>query len=277
LFGALLKAGSLVRPVLPGSLRAKMPAQTRAAGPWPQARHARRMLVLDGCVQPALAPDINAAAARYLDSVGISLIKAPEAGCCGAVGLHTSDHAGGVAAARRNVDAWWPLVEQGVEAIVMTASGCGVVVADYAELLAHEPAYAERARQISALTRDLSAVVAENPPLTPTANGERVAFHPPCTLQHGQKTTGVVEQILRQAGYEPVPIRDSHLCCGSAGTYSILQSELSAELRERKVAALEENNPQMIASANIGCLTHIESATDIPVRHWIELVAPANS
>jgi len=281
LFASLMTAGRFVRPIMPAVLKSKiLPAPSESR--WPEARHDRRMLVLDGCVQPTFAPSINAATARYLDQAGISLIRAPSAGCCGAVGLHTSDHAGGLKAARRNIDAWLPFLDQGVEAIVMTASGCGVVVADYAELLKHDPEYAEKAQRIAERVVDVSAVVAANPPASNDADrqamyrrfGRRVSFHPPCTLQHGQKTTGVVEQILRSAGYEVTPVRDSHLCCGSAGTYSILQSELSDQLKLRKINALHENQPDVIATANIGCQTHLASATRIPVVHWIELLSP---
>lgn len=280
MFAVLMSAGRLVRPVLPSVLKSKiMPAASE--GRWPAVRHDRRMLVLDGCVQPTLAPSVNAATARYLDKVGISLIRAPSAGCCGAVGLHTSDHAGGLAAARRNIDAWLPFLDEGVEAIVMTASGCGVVVADYGELLKNDPDYADKAKRVAECVLDISAVVVANP-LRQTSTGTRsahlqygskVAFHPPCTLQHGQKTTGVVEKILRDAGYEIRPVRDSHLCCGSAGTYSVLQNELSDQLKSRKIAALHEGEPDVIATANIGCQSHLSSGTRIPVVHWIELLA----
>jgi len=281
LFAWLMTAGRIVRPIMPAVLKSKI-LPTASEARWPDARHKRRMLVLEGCVQPTFAPSINAATARYLDQCGISLVRAPSAGCCGAVGLHTSDHAGGLKAARRNIDAWLPLVDQGVEAIVMTASGCGVVVADYAELLKQDPQYAEKAKRIAELVVDVSAVIAANPPARNDADrqamhtrfGRRVSFHPPCTLQHGQKTSGVVEQILRDVGYEVTAVRDSHLCCGSAGTYSVLQSELSDQLKSRKINALHENEPDVIATANIGCQTHLASATRIPVVHWIELLSP---
>lgn len=272
LFAGLMKAGRVVRPVLPKVLKSKIsPARTRGA--WPEPRHDRRMAVLEGCVQPTLSPDINAAAARYLDSVGISLVVAPDAGCCGAVGLHNSDHEGALDSARRNIDAWWPLVESGLEAIVMTASGCGVVVADYGDLLASDAQYAQRARRISDLTCDLSSVVAEHLPTGHTSPHSKVAFHPPCTLQHGLKTTGVVENILRSAGFVLTSIRDSHLCCGSAGTYSLLQPEIAGQLKDRKLDAIMQGQPDVIASANIGCLSHLEPDAGIPVRHWIELLA----
>jgi len=271
LFSRLMRAGRLVRPVMPKLLKSKI-APARERGDWPAPKHSRRMAVLEGCVQPTLAPDINAAAARYLDSVGISLVAAPDAGCCGAVGLHNSDHDGALEAARRNIDAWWPMVEAGLEAIVMTASGCGVVVADYGDLLRDDAAYADRARRISELTVDLSAVVADNPPRARLDKTQKIAFHPPCTLQHGLKITGVVEKILRDAGFELTPVRDAHLCCGSAGTYSLLQPEISSALKTRKLEALTQGAPEIIASANIGCLTHLEPDAGVPVRHWIELL-----
>ncbi len=271
LFGVLMKAGRLVKPILPEVLKSKI-GDAQVAGPWPPARHLRKMLVLDGCVQPTLAPNINAATARYLDGHGISLVTAPNAGCCGAVGLHTSDHDAGVQAARRNIDAWYPMLEQGVDTIVMTASGCGVVVSDYGELLKDDADYAEKARRVADSCRDISAVVAELPPHKAMGNGRRVAFHPPCTLQHGQQTTGVVESILREAGYELTSIRDSHLCCGSAGTYSILQSEISDQLKRRKIESILDADPEVIATANIGCQSHLASASGVAVKHWIELL-----
>jgi glycolate oxidase iron-sulfur subunit len=228
------------------------------------------MLVLRGCVQPALAPSINAAAARVLDRMGISLIESP-AGCCGALRFHLNDQEGGRDDMRARIDAWWPSVARGeVEAIVMTASGCGATVKEYAEHLAGDPRYAEKAARISAMTRDLSEVVAA-PALRGGRKG-RVAFQSPCTLQHAQQIRGRVEEILRAAGYEPTAVDDAHLCCGSAGTYSLLQPAIAEELRGRKLGALEAGAPETIATANIGCLAHLQGGTRRPVRHWIELL-----
>ncbi len=280
LFGAAMKAGRLVRGVLPATLKDKVPA-LRPAGAWPAPRHARRMFALAGCVQPAMAPSINAAAARVLDALGISLVEAPSAGCCGAVRFHLNDQEGGCDDARRNVDAWWPAIEAGeVEAIVMTASGCATQVKDYGHMLAQDPAYANKAARISELTRDVSeivaaerdallAVIAERPA---RAELGKVAFQAPCTLQHGLRIRGTIEQLLTAAGATVTPVRDAHLCCGSAGTYSILQPELSKTLRANKLAALGEGGAATIASANIGCMTHLEAGTAKPVRHWIELI-----
>ncbi|MDH3693351.1 MAG: glycolate oxidase subunit GlcF [Gammaproteobacteria bacterium] len=272
-FSALLSLGQAVRPVLPGALRKKVPPK-RKAGVWPQSRHARRMLVLDGCAQSGAAPNINASAARVLDTLGISLIVAKNAGCCGAASLHLSAREEALDYMRRNIDAWWPYIDQGVESIVMTASGCGVTVKEYGELLAHDTNYAEKARHLSNLTCDLSEIVAnEYKNVEPVAaRNQRVAFHAPCTLQHGLKIRGKVEGIIRQAGYILTLVPDAHMCCGSAGTYSILQPELSGQLVERKVRALTIDAPDVIATANIGCLLHIESGTEVPVKHWIELL-----
>jgi glycolate oxidase iron-sulfur subunit len=268
IFTALLRLGRMFRFLFPGLV----PASAPAAGAWPAPRHARRMLALAGCVQPALAPRINAAAARVLDRSGISLLEAPGAGCCGALRFHLNLQDQGRDDMRALIDAWWPTVERGeVEAIVMTASGCGATVKEFGHLLAHDPAYCDKAARISALTRDLSEVVQ---PAAGTGKG-RIAFQSPCSLQHGQQLRGNIESLLEQAGYELTPVPDAHLCCGSAGTYSILQPELSRQLRERKLAALQGGRPAAIATANIGCLTHLGAAAEVPVRHWIELLEEA--
>jgi glycolate oxidase iron-sulfur subunit len=276
LFKPAFKAGQAARSLLPYSLRDKL-QPARQAGPWPRREHARKMLALAGCVQPAMAPDINAATARVLDMLGIQLIEAPKAGCCGAVRYHLNDQDAGLDDMRRNVDAWWPYVESGqVEAIVMTASGCGVTVKEYGHLLAHDPAYAAKAARISALTRDLSEILpAFEGEIAARMAGrikERIAFHPPCTLQHGQQIRGKVEGVLRAAGVDVVLCADSHLCCGSAGTYSVLHPEIAHQLRDRKLANLEATGAKEIVSANIGCISHLQSGTSMPVRHWIELV-----
>ncbi|SHH27004.1 glycolate oxidase subunit GlcF [Massilia sp. CF038] len=278
-FTPLYKAGKLVRPLLSPALQDKLPA-TPAAGTWPRRAHARKMLVLEGCVQPAMAPNINAAAARVLDACGVQLLSAPKAGCCGALRYHLNDQEGGLHDMRRNIDAWWPLIEQ-VEAIVMTASGCGVTVKEYGHLLAHDAAYAAKAQRISALTRDLSEVLPQfEAELAARLGGklkQRVAWHPPCTLQHGQQIRGKVEGLLRAVGVDVKLCADSHLCCGSAGTYSMLQPELATELRDRKLNNLLATGPEVIVSANIGCLNHLQSGTEVPVAHWIELIDQALS
>jgi len=281
LFAFLLGLGRLFKPLLPGPVARKVP-ERRPAGAWPQPRHARRMLVLAGCVQPSIAPSINAAAARVLDRLGISLVEAPRAGCCGAVTFHLNAQDEALGYMRANIDAWWPEVEAGAEAIVITASGCGTTVKEYGHLLRGDPQYAHKAERITNLTRDLSEVIAAErtrlvgllPPATRRLP-PRVAFQSPCTLQHGLRLSGMVEAILRDLGFELTPVPDPHLCCGSAGTYSILQPEISQRLLENKVRALESGNPELIATANIGCLSHIAPAASRPIRHWIEIVDEA--
>jgi glycolate oxidase iron-sulfur subunit len=277
LFAALLGLGRMLRPLLPATLQRKIPL-LRAVD-WPAARHPRRMLALDGCVQPALAPSINASAARVLDAIGISLLRVPTVRCCGALSQHLSATDEALAFARQNIEAWWPHVEAGAEAIVMTASGCGATVIEYGHLLRDDPAFAAKAARISALTRDLTEVLqAELPALQQRLAGpavapsKRVAFHSPCTLQHGLKLRGLAEPLLSLAGFELTAVAEPHLCCGSAGTYSILQPEYSGRLLRRKIAALTLGGPEVIATANIGCLTQLQSGTAVPVRHWMERV-----
>ncbi len=282
LFRPLLRIGQTVRPLLPESLRRKVPTSVEGNTIWPDARHERKMLVLDGCVQPVLAPEINAAAARVLDRIGISLLRAPAAGCCGAVTFHLNKQDDSLDYMRRNIDAWWPLIEDGAEAIVMTASGCATMVREYGHLLASDPAYAAKAERVTELTRDLSEIIDDESdriqqklaaaPALERGEKPRIAFHSPCSLQHGQQIRGKVETMLQACGYELTEIPDAHLCCGSAGTYSILQETLSQRLLKNKVTALESGQPIGIATANIGCLTHIRGGTNLPVRHWIELL-----
>jgi glycolate oxidase iron-sulfur subunit len=318
LFEPLLKLGQLVRALLPPSLKRKVPPTASAAGPWPGAVHARKMLVLEGCVQPSLSPATNASAARVLDRLGITLVRA-DAGCCGAVPFHLNAHDDARVHMRRNIDAWWPYIEQGAEAIVITASGCGVMVKDYAHALAGDRAYAQKAKRVSALSKDISEVILAEAATLQTliahpstaaseissvdpneeasaarraAGGQipeqvrgpssaprrapiprqRIAFHPPCTLQHGLKIRGKVESLLTDLGYSLTPVPDAHLCCGSAGTYSILQPELSRQLQANKITALTSGDPERILTANIGCQAHLQAVSELPVRHWIEEV-----
>ncbi|GMV46162.1 MAG: hypothetical protein AMXMBFR66_15600 [Pseudomonadota bacterium] len=285
LFKPALALGQSVRALLPAALAAKVPPRSDArAHRWPQREHARKVLLLMGCVQPALMPNINSATARVLDAAGIQTLVADAAGCCGALRTHLGDVAGGLADARRNIDAWWPLVQgltaQGkVEAIVMNASACGLAVKEYGQALAHDPEYADRAARVSALARDLCELL---PALVPALAGKlrgprtrKLAYHPPCTLQHGQRLAGQVEQGLRALGFEVSLPAESHLCCGSAGTYSLLQPELATQLRERKLAQLAAVEPQAIVSANIGCIQHLQAGTATPVRHWVEVLDEA--
>ncbi|HET6828874.1 MAG TPA: glycolate oxidase subunit GlcF [Ramlibacter sp.] len=279
LFGPAMKLGQAVRGLLPAALKEKVPA-AQDPGRWPTRTHARKVLMLAGCVQPAMAPNINSATARVLDAAGIQALVAQDAGCCGAVKFHLNDQEGGRTQMRANIDAWWPFIERGeVEAIVMNASGCGVTVKEYGHLLQHDTAYAEKARRISELTRDLSELLL---PLVPQLQGKLrampgvFAFHPPCTLQHGQKLRGGVEQSLAQLGFDVrLPLDEAHLCCGSAGTYSVLHADIAHTLRDRKLGHLGALEPVAILSANIGCITHLQSGTATPVRHWVELLDEA--
>jgi glycolate oxidase iron-sulfur subunit len=277
LFAPAMKAGQAVRGLLPASLQAKVPAP-QAAGSWPQREHPRKMLMLAGCVQPAMMPNINSATARVLDAAGIQTLVAPKAGCCGAVKFHLNDQDGGKAEMRRNIDAWWPLVDS-IEAIVMNASGCGVTVKEYGHHLKDDPVYAAKAARISELTRDLSELM---PELVGELQGKvqatagRVVFHPPCTLQHGQQLRGGVDTLMGALGFDiKLASSESHLCCGSAGTYSVLNPEIATQLRDRKLGHLGVMAPEVIVSANIGCITHLQSGTATPVRHWVEVLDDA--
>ncbi|MBT8553528.1 glycolate oxidase subunit GlcF [Polynucleobacter paneuropaeus] len=281
-----MKLGRLVRPILPHSMKRKIPhLKNKALHPGtnphqrPQTEHARKMLLLEGCVQPDMLPNVNSATARVLHALHIQLISAPKATCCGALRYHLNDQAGGLDDAKQNIDAWWPLIESGVEAIMMTASGCGVMVKDYEHLLAHDPMYAAKAKRVSELTKDISEILPtlQNELLDLIGSEQKpgVVYHPPCTLQHGQQIRGQVEKLLTSLGVGVRLCADSHLCCGSAGTYSITQPELSEQLRKQKLihlqTACEESDAQMIVSGNIGCIAHLQQ-DQTPVVHWIELV-----
>ncbi|NCX48459.1 MAG: glycolate oxidase iron-sulfur subunit [Gammaproteobacteria bacterium] len=272
LFGFLMRMGQLFRPLMPGAIRRKIP-QRVTPSVWPTSTHVRTMVVLEACAQPSATPNVNAAAARVLDRLGIQLIAAKEAGCCGAVAHHLSDHDRSYDAVKRNIDAWWPLIEQDAEAIVITASGCGVMVKEYGHLLADDPLYAEKAQRVSELAKDISEVlVKEDLGGLKVRGAKTLAFHSPCTLQHGQKLNGLTERVLRELGFDLKPVADSHLCCGSAGTYSILQPDLSKRLLKNKVKALEATGAPTIATANVGCQLHLSTGANTPVKHWIELV-----
>lgn len=276
-FQALLKLGQTFRPLVPGALKEKLPPAPVDAGQRPDGRqHARQMLILEGCVQPGLSPNTNAATARVLDRLGIGLTPVAEAGCCGAVDFHLNAQEDGRARARANIDAWWPHLEAGAEAIVQTASGCGAFVKEYVDILKDDPAYAEKAARVSELAKDLVEVLRDEAlDDLEVKQGRRLAFHCPCTLQHAQKLGGAVEGVLTRLGFSLTPVADAHLCCGSAGTYSITQPELATQLRDNKLDNLEAGNPEVIVTANIGCQTHLNGANRTPVRHWIEIVDEA--
>ncbi|WP_345812919.1 glycolate oxidase subunit GlcF [Paraburkholderia sp. PREW-6R] len=275
LFSPTMRLGQHFRPLLPRKLRDKVPARQHPLE-WPETKHARKMLMLAGCVQPSMMPNVNIATARVLDALGVETVIAPDAGCCGAIRLHLGYNDEALGDVRANIDAWWPYVEQGAEAIVMNASGCGATVKEYAHLLRADPAYAEKARRIVELTRDISEILPEFTDrlvaVTRRRSVHTVAFHPPCTLQHGQQIRGKVEQMLTALGIEVRLPADSHLCCGSAGTYSLTQPRLSYTLRDQKLEQLQAQEPQVIVSANVGCIAHLQSGTSTPVAHWIELV-----
>ncbi len=272
-FAPLLKVGQWVKPILPAALGNKIPAQ-QASSPWPAASHPRKMIALQGCAQPAATPNTLAATARVLDRLGISLLTAPESGCCGAVSYHLAAHDEGLDFMRKNIDAWWPAIEAGAEAVVVTASGCGAMVQEYGQLLRDDPQYADKAARVSELFRDISEVLANEDisVLGLDGNAQRIAVHCPCTLQHALKQSDTVQNILTAAGFELTRTRDNHLCCGSAGTYSILQPELSQKLLTNKLKALTVDAPEVIVTANIGCQLHLQSRSEQPVQHWIELL-----
>ncbi len=277
--GPLVKLGQLVRPLMPSALASSIPMSQTV--PWaPRVRtHERRMLVLDGCVQPSMAPATNVSAARVLESFGISLLTAKSSGCCGAVHFHLNEQEKAKDFMRQNIDAWWPFVEAGCEAVITTASGCGVMVKDYGHVLANDAEYAQKAAKISELSCDIveamSQVLAKEDVSSYKASAAKmgkVAYHPPCTLQHGQKLPMAAETLLAKFGFTLSPVANSHTCCGSAGTYSIFQPELSQQLRDNKVEALLADEPDIIATANIGCQLHIQGGSGRRVVHWIELL-----
>ncbi|MBN8778755.1 glycolate oxidase subunit GlcF [Thiobacillus sp.] len=275
-FTALLRTGQALRRFLPEDLRARIP-QRRQAGVWPDRPHGRRMLIWQGCVQPGLAPDINAASARVLDRFGIRLIPASD-GCCGALSHHMAETDEARAFMRKNIDALWPHIEAGAEALVLTASGCGMHFREYGQLLHDDPQYRDKAARLSELTRDIAEIVAEEwnddplHALPAPPKPRRIVFQSSCSLQHGEKLNGVVEKLLKRAGFKLLPVRYPFMCCGSAGAYSLLQPTLSESLRERKLETLLVSRPEAIATANIGCLTHLALASPVPVSHWIELL-----
>lgn len=274
-FTRVLRWAHWVAPLLPRAQRETLPPRpsSPAVAIRPDARHARKVILFEGCVQSVVAAEINSAAAKVLDKLGISSLRVSGEGCCGALDQHLAAADSAAVMMRANIDAWWPQIEQGAEAIVGTASACGLQVKDYGHLLKDDPAYAEKARRVSALAKDIAEIIIAEIPREAVGKQQRVAFHSPCTLQHGQKLGGVVEDILSRWGFEPQLVENGHLCCGSAGTYSILQPELSEQLRENKLVALQASTPAVIGSANIGCLLHLRAKAEVPVKHWIELLA----
>ena len=273
LLSAALALGQVIHPLLPQNLKARIPARQPRL-PTPTAMHARSMLLLEGCAQRAATPNTNAAARRVFDSLGISLVAARRAGCCGAVNYHLAAHTDGLDNMRRNIDAWWPHIDSGAEAIISSASGCGAMLADYGEMLAHDPTYADKARRVSELSQDIGEALKreELADLDVASDIGKIAIHTPCTLQHALQQPDLIANILLRAGFELAATSAQHLCCGSAGTYSILQGSISERLRVNKLRALTEDTPVLIATANVGCQLHLQGAADIPVVHWIELL-----
>lgn len=272
-----IRLGSFFKWLLPPTLQQALPQNHGSSAgrnaSWPKTRHSRRVILLQGCVQRVMDPAINAATAQVLDRLSISALKVKSEGCCGALHQHLTAAEKARHHMRRNIDLWWPYIDEGIEAIVSTASACGLQIKEYGYYLRNDVRYAEKARQVSALARDAAEVIDGEAPLVANSSFRRVAFHAPCTLQHGQQLNGLVEDILEKWGFEALPVTDSHLCCGSAGTYSILKPELARKLRENKITALMANEPEVIASANIGCIEHLRKTAAVPVRHWIELLA----
>jgi len=278
LFSGSLCLGQVFRPVLPRRIQQSIPLRVSPIHVWPTTQHRRKILLVEGCVQTALQPDIDKAAAIVFDRTGIQSLRIKAAGCCGSISHHAEAENETHTYIKTNIDAWWPAIESGsIEAITMTASGCGVMLKDYAHILADDPVYADKARKISALYKDPCEIITADDIQTGNINanhtGKPIAFHPPCTLQHGLKLDGRIEALLTSLGYELVVFNDRHLCCGSAGTYSITQKDLSGKLRDNKLASIESAQPELIVTANIGCQTHLQSGTDTPVKHWLELLA----
>lgn len=277
-FALLFKTGQLFKPLLPKSLKQQVPERQNPL-PWPNkiypgSTQTRKMLLLQGCVQSVATPNTNSASANILHKLGIELITPTSAGCCGAVSQHLSAPQEAQEFMRRNIDAWWPYIEQGVTAIIITASGCGAMVKEYGYLLEQDALYAEKAQKVSALAKDISEVLASESLPKSRINPaiKNIAFQSPCTLQHGQQLDGVVESILENCGFKLSPVENAHLCCGSAGTYSLLQSDLSQQLLQNKLASLQKHHPELIVTANVGCQLHMQSQAQVPVKHWIELI-----
>lgn len=272
-FTLLLRLGQLLRRMLPAALQSAIPLR-KYPGTKPRQQRARKMLLLAGCVQPGATPLTNAAAMRVMDRLGITLVEMQGAGCCGAISHHLVAHDEALAFTRRNIDAWWPAIAAGAEAIVISASGCGAMVREYGYLLQHDLRYAAKARRISELARDLSEVLLgeDISRLRPANDKLKTAVHCPCTLQHRLGQPDNIEKILQHVGIRLAKTRDKFSCCGSAGTYSLLQPQLSRKLRDKKLAALSIDNPERIVTANVGCQLHLAGRAIVPVQHWIELL-----
>jgi len=285
LFSFLLKTGQALKPVLPTFVNSSIPAKHKKIH-FKKRLHDRKVLLISGCVQPDLTPNVDLAAKIVFDRLDIECIESPATRCCGSLSHHLNAEDEAFKIIKENINNWWPLVESNsIEAICMTASGCGVAIKEYGQLLAHDKDYAHKAKEISLLYKDPAEIISAG------SYGDRkaaikqildthsslpldknIVFHPPCTLQHGMKQKNLVEPILKQCGYELQPFKDNHLCCGSAGTYSITQKKLSQQLLANKLGYIKEAGPDIIATANIGCQLHLQSGTGTPVKHWLELL-----
>ncbi|HCN73622.1 MAG TPA: glycolate oxidase iron-sulfur subunit, partial [Pusillimonas sp.] len=275
LFSGLLRTGQQLRPILPAFIAQKIPETPPINSETPSGTHTRKAIMLEACVQRSLSPNTRYAATRVLDRLGISAIKT-NAGCCGANDMHLGHPETAKQYARKNIDLWWPMIEQGGYPLVHTASGCGAFIKEYDHLLQHDPDYAQKAKRISAVTEDLVETIGrEDLSRLHTDSKEKIAVQCPCTLQHAQRLPNAMQTILKTVGFQISPVADSHLCCGSAGTYSITQPQMARTLRDQKMDALEQDQPDVIATANIGCQTHLNSAKRTPVKHWIEIVDAA--
>ena len=276
-FGFFLGIGRMLRPLLPGPLKKQVPLKTNNTFSPASYSHHRKVILVEGCVQPALTPATNAATRYVLDKLGITSITVKNEGCCGAIDYHLAASQSAITRIKNNIDSWWPFIEEGVEAIISTASGCGSMIKDYGYILRQDAGYAEKAARVTALVKDISEIlVGEN--LDEFMNNKQASnmnlvFHNPCSLQHGQKLNNLTENLLEKLGFKLTEVPDKVLCCGSAGTYSLLQAKISRQLLEKKVNALESGNPDVIVTANIGCQLYLQQATDVPVKHWIETVA----
>lgn len=234
---------------------------------------ASSVLLLKGCVQPALAPNINQASIKVLNKLGWNVIETTQNQCCGALNQHLSAHDDALVQVKANIDAWYPYLQQGVKAIISTASGCGVMLKDYGHLLRADPVYAEKAQAITQASKDISEfLLTQDLSKFTHFDNQTITFHSPCTLQHGQQLQGVVEQALRKLGYRVNPVKDAHLCCGSAGTYSLFNPTMAKQLRDNKLENLLAHKTDVIVTANIGCLMHLQKGTQVTVKHWIEIL-----
>ena len=278
-FPLAIKTGQLFRPLLPRAIQQNIPATENKNLDWPVIEHTRKVILVEGCVQKSLQPDTDKTCAIVFNRMNIQSLRINAAGCCGALSHHLNAEAEAHTYIKNNIDAWWPYIESGeIKAITMTASGCGVMIQDYAKLLANDNDYADRAAKVGALYKDpceiIAAEIISSTGITTTKQPKRIAFHPPCTLQHGLKINGTIENLISALGHELVTFENKHLCCGSAGTYSITQKEISRQLRDNKLGAIENQQPELIVTANIGCQTHLQGGTKTPVRHWLELLLP---